>query len=297
MTREIDEALPEELREAIESERAWDTLPPQLEERLALRIGHSLASMGVPTPPQPPSGPAPALPTAPPTPTLPAVPPVSPLAVGSVASAPLKWVVICAGGLLVGGGLGAGTVIALEPSAPRVERVVRHAPTPAVEPAPAAPPLPLPLSPPAPPEVNEAHSAAPAVAPSSEDKQPPSPKPPAAARPQMKRESPPRRVETVPAPESPPRSEAPLFGRDGSLLEAARSSNATGRYADALSAVTQHEQEYPSSQFEQEREALRIQALVGLGRQDEARALARRFEQRFPESILLEAIRQAVGAE
>jgi hypothetical protein len=91
--------------------------------------------------------------------------------------------------------------------------------------------------------------------------------------------------------------EAPAPGRDWTLLEAARASNAVGHYGDALSSVTEHARQYPDSQFEQERQALRIQALVGLGRRDEARALARSFEQRFPESILLEGIRQAVGHE
>jgi hypothetical protein len=98
-------------------------------------------------------------------------------------------------------------------------------------------------------------------------------------------------------PPAPAPSEAPALERDWALLEAARTSNAVGRYGDALSAVTEHAQEYPASQFEQERQALRIQALVGLGRQDEARALAKSFEQRFPESILLEGIRQAIGGE
>jgi hypothetical protein len=100
------------------------------------------------------------------------------------------------------------------------------------------------------------------------------------------------------APPSPARSSVDhVSERDWSLLKLAREANAQGHYGEALTEVTQHEREYPSSQLEQEREALRIQSLVGLGRRDEARARARSFEQRFPESILLEGIHEAVGEE
>jgi hypothetical protein len=145
-------------------------------------------------------------------------------------------------------------------------------------PTPEAPPPPSRL------EVAEPPAPVPAVAPPPASSPPPRTKPSAASRPEVKRKPP-----ALPSPE------APALEHGWALLEAARASNAVGRYGDALSAVTEHAQEYPASQFEQEREALRIQALVGLGRQDEARALARSFEQRFPESILLEGIRQAAG--
>ena len=42
----------------------------------------------------------------------------------------------------------------------------------------------------------------------------------------------------------------------------------------------------------EEREALHVKALAGLGRRDEARRAAAAFEDRFPRSVLLPAVRQ-----
>ena len=288
MTRRTDDTLPEELREAIELERSWDDLPPQLEERLARRIEHSLVSMA-PFVPIETGGPLLGAEAA----AAPVVVPGSSAAVGSVATATAKsavvagvvatastkWGLVVAGGLLVAGA-GVGTVVSLSTPAPGVQLPRHEAPAPAVAPL-REPPLPAP----SPLEVVEPPVPVPAVVPAPENSPPP-PKPSAASRSEVKRK---------PAPS--PLSEAPAPGRDWTLLEAARASNAVGHYGDALSSVTEHARQYPDSQFEQERQALRIQALVGLGRRDEARALARSFEQRFPESILLEGIRQAVGHE
>jgi hypothetical protein len=302
VTRRTDETLPEELREAIELERTWDRLPPQLEERLARRIEHSLVSMAPSIPIETgglPPGAEVAGPLVVPHGSVAAVGSVatatakSSVVVGSVATATAKssvvaglvataswkWGLVVAGGLLVGGA-GVGTVVSLSAPEPSMQLPRREAPAPAVALIP-GPPLP----PPSPLQGGEPPVPVPAVVPAPGDSPPP-PKPSAASRSEVKRK---------PAPRPPP--EAPALGRDWTLLEAARASNAVGHYGDALSSVTEHSRQYPASQFEQEREALRIQALVGLGRQDEARALARSFEQRFPESILLEGIRQAVGHE
>ena len=304
MTRRTDETLPEELREAIELERSWDSLPPQLEERLARRIEHSLVSMapfvpietgGLPVgaevagPSVAASGSSAAVGTvatataksAVVAGTVATATAKSAVVAGLVATAGTKWGLVVAGGLLVAG-VGAGTVVSLSAPEPSVQLPRHEAPAPAVAPI----PNPV-LPPPAPLEVAEPPVPMPAVVPAPEDSPPPlPPKPSAAAHSEVKRK---------PAQRPPP--EAPAPGRDWTLLEAARASNAVGHYGEALSSVTEHARQYPASQFEQERQALRIQALVGLGRRDEARELARSFEQRFPESILLEGIRQAVGQE
>lgn len=52
----------------------------------------------------------------------------------------------------------------------------------------------------------------------------------------------------------------------------------------ALELTAQHQREYPSSQFVQERQVIRIEALKRLGREEEARQLGSDFNQRFPDS-------------
>jgi hypothetical protein len=54
--------------------------------------------------------------------------------------------------------------------------------------------------------------------------------------------------------------------------------------ARALELTKRHQREYPSSQFVQERQVIRIEALRALGREDEARKLGADFNQRFPDS-------------
>ncbi|HLY52145.1 MAG TPA: hypothetical protein VKQ31_03960, partial [Steroidobacteraceae bacterium] len=81
------------------------------------------------------------------------------------------------------------------------------------------------------------------------------------------------------------------------LLDAARTALASDRLAAALEATAQHEREYPDGAMVQEREAIAIRALVGLGRSGEARERVARFRARFPESVLLPAVEAAAGAE
>lgn len=71
------------------------------------------------------------------------------------------------------------------------------------------------------------------------------------------------------------------------LLEPARSSIARGDYAAALTAIDQHRREFPRSQLSEEREALRIRALWGLGQRPTALAAAKSFKKRYPRSSLL----------
>ena len=71
------------------------------------------------------------------------------------------------------------------------------------------------------------------------------------------------------------------------LLEPARSSIARGDYAAALAAIDQHRREFPRSQLSEEREALRIRALWGLGQRPSALSAAKSFRKRYPRSSLL----------
>jgi hypothetical protein len=95
-------------------------------------------------------------------------------------------------------------------------------------------------------------------------------------------------------PEAPAPSARGL-GAERSLLDVARAALARGEAAEALAAVDRHGREYPDGVLVEEREALAIKALVALGRRDEARARARRFEQRFPNGLMLRAVKGAIG--
>lgn len=57
-----------------------------------------------------------------------------------------------------------------------------------------------------------------------------------------------------------------------------------------LALVNEHARSHPKGSLGQEREMLRIQALVGLGRSDEARALAEAFKKRNPNSVYVQRL-------
>jgi hypothetical protein len=61
-------------------------------------------------------------------------------------------------------------------------------------------------------------------------------------------------------------------------------------FASALAAVAEHQRRFPWGQLAEEREALRVKALLGLGRMSEAQRAGAAFRQRFAHSALLERI-------
>jgi len=75
------------------------------------------------------------------------------------------------------------------------------------------------------------------------------------------------------------------------LLSQARAAVAREDFAGALSPLAEHAREFPNGRLTEEREALHVKALVGLGRGDEARRAATSFAARFPRSVLLPAVR------
>jgi hypothetical protein len=74
------------------------------------------------------------------------------------------------------------------------------------------------------------------------------------------------------------------------LLDRARQADARGDYASVLAIAMSHGRRYPSGRLAEEREVLRVKALVGLGRRDEARELGAKFRRNFPRSVLLPKI-------
>ena len=74
------------------------------------------------------------------------------------------------------------------------------------------------------------------------------------------------------------------------LLGRARQSDAHGDYAEVLATVAEHERNFPAGRLSEEREVLRVKALVGLGRGSEARHAVAQFHRQFPRSVLLHKI-------
>jgi hypothetical protein len=79
------------------------------------------------------------------------------------------------------------------------------------------------------------------------------------------------------------------------LLDEARKALAQGDDSAALRAIELHTRRYPESVMIEEREALAIKALVGKGRNAEARSRGERFRARFPRSLLMSSIDETLG--
>ena len=96
-----------------------------------------------------------------------------------------------------------------------------------------------------------------------------------------------------PAPAASP-SSAGTYALELAVLEPARAAVARGDHASALRAIGNHERRFPAGILREEREALRVKALSGLGKDDEARKAAERFRERFPRSVLAPSLEEAV---
>ena len=111
-------------------------------------------------------------------------------------------------------------------------------------------------------------------------------------------------VEEAPAPAVEPhaRQEKPLSKADAAraelkLLRLARAAVAREDYTSALPPIAEHARRFKDGRLAEEREALRVKALAGLGRTDEARRAASAFRARFPRSVLLPAVSRMLPAE
>jgi hypothetical protein len=85
------------------------------------------------------------------------------------------------------------------------------------------------------------------------------------------------------------------MAQERSLVQGARMALVRGQPASALSLLSEHETRFPRGQLTEEREALRIEALVRLGRRDEARTRAARFRAAYPQSLLLPVIEASIA--
>jgi hypothetical protein len=81
------------------------------------------------------------------------------------------------------------------------------------------------------------------------------------------------------------------YAQELKVLQPARAAVARGDFSAALSSIAEHQRRFPDGQLSEEREALRVQALSGLGRTDEATRAAIAFRKRFPGSVLISRMR------
>lgn len=94
----------------------------------------------------------------------------------------------------------------------------------------------------------------------------------------------PKKSERDAAPRRSPTADA--HNQELGVLQRARAAVASGQFSTALEAIAEHQRRFPAGLLQEEREALRVKALAGLGETEDARKAARRFRERFPNSVL-----------
>jgi hypothetical protein len=80
------------------------------------------------------------------------------------------------------------------------------------------------------------------------------------------------------------------------LLVRARQADVRGDYLSVLTVLAEHERSFPSGRLSEEREVLRVKALVGLGRADDARQVGASFRRQFPHSVLLHKVDEMLAS-
>jgi hypothetical protein len=80
------------------------------------------------------------------------------------------------------------------------------------------------------------------------------------------------------------------------ILQPARAALAAGDVSSALAAIGEHARRFQAGQLTEEREALRVEALLHAHRTDEARTAAADFREQFPQSVLRSFVSDALRA-
>jgi hypothetical protein len=78
------------------------------------------------------------------------------------------------------------------------------------------------------------------------------------------------------------------------LLDQAKRAVREGDAERALALVAKHEHDYPRGTLDEERDVLRVSALVAAGRRDDAVAAAEKFRRQYPASLFLRAVESQV---
>jgi hypothetical protein len=107
-------------------------------------------------------------------------------------------------------------------------------------------------------------------------------------------EAPAKRETPAHAPAISPHVRNERYALELKVLQPARAAVARDDFSSALVAIDEHERRFPDGQLAEEREALRVQALLGLQRTEEASRAADAFRERFPGSVLLSRMRKSL---
>ncbi len=82
--------------------------------------------------------------------------------------------------------------------------------------------------------------------------------------------------------------------RERLMIETVRQAIVRGDAVAAHSAIQAHEQAFPHGELQEERDSLRIRALLLAGDANSARPMLRLFEQRYPQSLFTPALQRAL---
>jgi hypothetical protein len=109
---------------------------------------------------------------------------------------------------------------------------------------------------------------------------------------------PPVELEATGETERPARAARPheSYAAELGMLQRAQAAYARGDFADALGLLAEHARRFPKGRLAEERDALRVRALVGAGRTPEARRAAAAFANRFPRSVVLPRLKEMLSA-
>jgi hypothetical protein len=103
-------------------------------------------------------------------------------------------------------------------------------------------------------------------------------------------------IDADPAQEAPKPPRADIGPTELRLMKQVRAAVARRDFEAALPSIARHARLFQDGRLVEEREALRVHALAGLGRWAKAQQAAAAFETRFPRSVLLPVIRELVTA-
>ena len=106
-----------------------------------------------------------------------------------------------------------------------------------------------------------------------------------------------RPAKTKPAASPKPVTESEAYAMELRVLRPAQQAVARQDFATALAAIAEHRRRFPSGRLAEEREALRVKALLGLGRDAEAQQAGAIFRKRFPRSALHERMGEMLGTQ
>lgn len=87
------------------------------------------------------------------------------------------------------------------------------------------------------------------------------------------------------------------LARERALLETAKSALVRAANADALVALDEHQKRYPKGRLAEERDGLRIQAVLADRQMAEAAQLFANFKRRYPQSLLLPSLEAIFRAQ